>query len=81
MPEEFEICSLSGRVSEFTSVTKISLVLLILAGIWLPQIAVPPALGMAGLMLTAVAMHIKVGDAWHKSVPAFIMLVLCTITA
>lgn len=81
MSEEFEVYGLSDRLLGITRVTKISLALLILAGIQVPHIAAPAALLMAGLMLIAVAMHIKVGDAWHKSLPAFTMLVLCTIIA
>ena len=81
MSEEFEIYGLSERRLRVTRATKISLAALILAGIWVPQIVVPAALGMAGLMLIAVAMHIKVGDAWYKSVPALTMFVLCTIIA
>ena len=79
MQEEFETYGLSRWVLGLTRVTKISLAVMIMVGIWFTQLAIPAALAMAALMTVAVAMHIKVGDAWTKSAPAFTMLLLCLL--
>jgi hypothetical protein len=54
---------------------------LLVAGIWYPAVTQPAAIGMAVLMLGAVAMHVKIGDPPQKSLPAFTMLVLSLIVA
>jgi len=45
-------------------------------GIWAPGLVVPAALGMAALMVAAVALHLKINDPFRKAIPAFTMLVL-----
>jgi uncharacterized membrane protein len=36
-------------------------------------------MGMCALMIGAIAMHFKVGDAPLKSLPAFVVLSLCAL--
>lgn len=60
---------------------KILFALSLLAGFWLPQLIGPAAIGMAILMIGALAMHIKVGDPWKKSAPASAVLVLSLLLA
>lgn len=81
MAEEFGTYGLSERMLVLTRITKLSLAALLIAGIWMTDVAAAAALAMAGMMLVAVAMHVKVGDSIRKSVPAFTMLVLCLIVA
>ena len=47
----------------------------------MPELIRPAAIGMAILMLGAIAMHIKVGDALMKSAPASAVLVLSLVVA
>ena len=47
----------------------------------MPVYTKPAAIGMAILMIGAIAMHIKVKDPLMKSLPAFTMLVLSVIVA
>ena len=49
----------------------------LIAGIWLPQLVLPAAATIAVLMVGALAMHAKVGDAPVKSLPAALMLAMC----
>lgn len=49
--------------------------------VWLPALTRPAAMGMAGLMLGAMSMHLKVRDPLKKSLPAFTLLVLSVIVA
>ncbi|HEY5764476.1 MAG TPA: DoxX family protein [Candidatus Deferrimicrobiaceae bacterium] len=58
---------------------KISLAILLLAGIWIPSVTKPAATGIALLMLGAVSMHLKVRDPIKKSLPAFSLLVLSLV--
>ena len=53
----------------------------LIAGIWFPALTRPAAIGIAILMLGAVAMHIKVKDPLKKSLPALTMLVLSVFVA
>ena len=79
MREEFEVYGLPAWVLSMTRVTKLSLAALLLIGVWVTEAAAFGAAGMAAMMAVAVAMHIKVGDSARKSVPAFLMLVLCVV--
>lgn len=79
MPEEFETYGLSSGTLALTRVTKLTLAGLLIVGVWYAELTMAAALGMATLMLVAVAMHVKVGDAWRKSLPAATMLLLCLI--
>ena len=55
---------------------KIVAAVLLIIGIWVPQVVVPAALVVAALMVGALAMHVKVKDPLTKSVPALLMLAL-----
>jgi hypothetical protein len=55
---------------------KIVAAVLLIIGIWIPQVVVPAELVVAELMIGALAMHVKVKDPLMKSVPAFLMLAL-----
>jgi hypothetical protein len=55
---------------------KIVSAVLLIIGIWVPQVVVPAALVVAALMVGALAMHAKVKDPLIKSVPALLMLAL-----
>lgn len=81
MPEEFQTYGLSDGMLTLTRITKLTLAAMLIAGIWMTDLAAIAAVGMAGLMVVAVAMHVKVGDSIRKSVPALTMLVLCLIVA
>lgn len=58
---------------------KLMLAVGLLLGLWLPSLVVPCGVGMAILMVGAVAMHFKVGDPPIRALPAFVMLVLSII--
>ncbi len=60
---------------------KIALAILLLVGIWVPSLVQPAAIAMAVLMVGAIAMHLKVGDAPRKSLPAACMLGLSILAA
>ena len=60
---------------------KILFALSLLVGFWLPELIRPAAIGMAILMLGAIGMHIKVGDALKKAAPASTVLVLSLVLA
>jgi hypothetical protein len=52
-----------------------------LAGLWIPEVALPAASLLAALMLGALAMHLKVKDPLLKSIPALAMLAMTTTLA
>lgn len=45
-------------------------------GLWVPSLVPPAAAFLIALMLGALAMHRRIGDAAKKSLPAFFMLAL-----
>jgi hypothetical protein len=77
MREEFEVCGLPLWSLPAIGSLKLMLATLLIAGIWVPQLAKPAAIGLGLLMLGAVAMHMRVSDDFRKSVPAVSMLMLC----
>jgi hypothetical protein len=81
MKEEFAVYGLPPWFMPLIGFLKISLAVLLIAGIWIPEVTQPAAIGMAILMLGAVSMHVKVKDPAQKSLPAFTMLVLSLIVA
>ena len=74
MKEEFAVYGLPEWFMKVIGGVKILLAIGLIAGIWYPQFTGPAAFGMAILMLGAVSMHIKVGDPFVKSLPAFSLL-------
>jgi hypothetical protein len=81
MKEEFDAYGLPAGSVYVVGALKLLCAAGLIAGIWLPQLVMPSAVGLAVLMLGAVAMHVKIGDPVKKSVPAFTMLVLSVLIA
>ena len=81
MAEEFAVYGLSPAAMRAIGTAKLGLAAALFVGIWVPQLVQPAAIGMALLMVGAVAMHVKVGDSFAKSVPALAMLVLSSFVA
>lgn len=79
MKEEFATYGLPGWSVKVVGFLKILLAVLLIIGIWVPSLVYPSAIGMAVLMLGAIAMHIKVKDSLQKSLPALSMLLLSVI--
>jgi uncharacterized membrane protein YphA (DoxX/SURF4 family) len=79
MKEEFRTYGLPHWFMTLIGASKLLLASLLIVGIWLPELVRPAAIGMAVLMLGAIAMHIKVKDSLIKSLPAFTFLVLSLV--
>ena len=79
MQEEFEAYGLPRWFMILIGFAKVTLALVLIVGIWVPVLTRPAAIGVAALMLGAVAMHIKVADPPKKAAPAFSLLVLCLV--
>ena len=81
MKEEFEVYGLPGWSVQLIGFLKILFAACLVVGIWFPALVMPASIGLAVLMLGAVAMHLKVKDPLVKSLPAFTMLVLSVVVA
>jgi uncharacterized membrane protein YphA (DoxX/SURF4 family) len=81
MKEEFQVYGLPGWSVQVIGFLKLLFAVCLIAGIWFQPLTRPAAIGLAVLMLGAVAMHIKVKDPLKKSLPALTMLVLSVIVA
>ena len=78
---EFEEYGLPGWMMWLVGGLKVLLALALLAGIWIPVLIRPAALGLVVLMLGAIAMHFKIQDPLKRSVPAAIVLLMCLAIA
>ncbi|MGZ8476665.1 MAG: DoxX family protein [Candidatus Binatia bacterium] len=81
MREEFAFYGLPQWFMWLVGFFKISFATLLIVGLWVPSFARPAALGVAVLMIGAVAMHFKVSDPWKRALPASSLLVLALIVA
>lgn len=76
MKEEFEVYGLPEWFMHVVGFLKITSALLLIVGIFMPFIVPYIALLMAGLMVGAISMHIKVKDPFVKAIPAILMFVM-----
>ena len=74
--DEFAAYGLPDWMFYAVGFLKITSAVLLIAGIWIPALLIPPAAIVAVLMIGALAMHAKVRDPLIKSLPAFLMLVM-----
>lgn len=81
MKEEFAVYGLPGWSVGVIGFLKLLFAASLIAGVWIPALTRPAAIGLGVLMLGAVAMHFKVKDPLKKSLPAFTLLVLCIVVA
>ncbi len=81
MREEFAVYGLSPGFMMVVGFLKISLGLCLILGLWVHSITRPAAIGVAVLMLGAVAMHVKVKDPLKRALPAFTLLALAIFVA
>ena len=81
MREEFAAYGLPAWSCYLVGFLKVTSAFALLAGL-LPafsSLVLPAAILVALLMAGAVAMHLKVGDPFKKSLPALSVLILCAI--
>jgi len=76
MKEEFAAYGLPAWSLYVVGTLKIGVAVALVAGLWMPVVVFPAALLLGGLMLGAVAMHVKIRDPLLKSMPALVMLLL-----
>jgi uncharacterized membrane protein YphA (DoxX/SURF4 family) len=76
LKEEFATYGLPAPAFYVVGGLKIVCGVLLLVGLWYSPVVLPAAAVVAALMAGAVAMHLKVGDAVSKYVPAALMLAM-----
>lgn len=81
MRAEFEVYGLPSWFMILIGTIKVILACCLIVGFWFPIIIRPAAIGIALLMLGAVAMHIKIGDPIIKSLPATSMFIMSLFLA
>ena len=79
MKEEFAAYGLPEWFCYVVGGLKIVSGVVLLIGLFVPGLALYPALVVSVLMLGALAMHVKVKDPIKKSVPAAAVLALCVL--
>lgn len=81
MREEFAVYGLPPWFMVLIGTFKVVLALLLLVGIWRPELVQPAAFTLGALMLGAVTMHIRVKDSLKKTLPSLCVLGLCLLVA
>jgi uncharacterized membrane protein YphA (DoxX/SURF4 family) len=76
LKEEFATYGLPASMFYIVGGLKIICGVLLLVGLWYQPVVLPAAAVVVVLMLGAVVMHLKVGDAVVKFVPATLMLAM-----
>ncbi len=79
MPEEYAAYGLPGWFTYVVGAIKVGAALSLIAGLWVHSLELPAAIVIGILMVGALAMHIKIGDPFKKSVPALFMLTSCIV--
>jgi uncharacterized membrane protein YphA (DoxX/SURF4 family) len=79
MPEEFAAYGLPAWFTYLVGTLKVGAALCLLAGVWVPRLALPAALVICVLMVGALVMHLKIGDPAKKSVPALAILAMSAL--
>ena len=79
MVEEFKVYGLQIWMCYMVGFLKVTLALILIAGIFFPFVIQPAAIGLAVLLLGSIIMHIKINDPLMKSFPAFLFLSMCLI--
>ena len=78
---EFNQFGLSDFTRNFVGATKISLAILLVAGIWYPSLVLIPSCLMGGFMISAQYFHFKSSNPFIKHLPSLILLILCAFIA
>jgi hypothetical protein len=76
LKEEFAEYDLPAWSCYFVGFLKITSALLLIAGIWIPQLVLPCAILITFLMLSAVTAHIMIRDSLFKAMPALLLLAI-----
>ena len=74
--EEFACYGLPSWFSYLVGTLKVSSAIMLIAGIWVPQLVLPVSSLVSSLMVGALLMHLKIRDPLIKSLPALLMLIL-----
>lgn len=77
--EEFKVYGLPSWSVYVVGTLKVALALLLIAGIYFPELRSPAAGGLAILLAGSVSMHFKISDPLIKSLPASLFLVMCLV--
>ena len=77
--EEFSAYGLPSAAYYVVGTLKVVAGVVLLAGLWWPLPVRAAAGVVAGLMVGAIGMHVRIKDPITKSVPAAIMLVMCAL--
>jgi uncharacterized membrane protein YphA (DoxX/SURF4 family) len=74
--EEFEVYGLPRAAFYVVGAIKVAAAVVLIVGVWVALPVREAAAVIMALMIGAIAMHVKAGDAPKKSMPAAIMLLL-----
>lgn len=74
--EEFQVYGFSKQFCYFIGFLKVSLAIVLLASIQFKTLTLLGTLGLSLLLVGSIIMHIRIKDAWYKSFPAFLFIIM-----
>ena len=78
MSEEVEAYGFKSWCMKIIGFSKLTLATSLIACYWFPYLVDPSAFLIGTLMVGALFAHLKINDPFVKSIPALIMLILCS---
>ena len=79
--KEFKQFGLTDLTRAFVGASKVSLVTLLIAGIWYPSLISIPSIFLGLFMLAAQYFHLKIKSPFIKHLPSMLLLILCVFIA
>ncbi len=80
--EEFEVYGLPNWSVYLVGGTKLTLAILLIAGIWYSSLVQYAAVGMGILMAGAIVCHLRIReDPLNRATPASLMLLMCIVVS
>lgn len=76
---EFEIFGLSKVTRNTVGLTKLSISLLLIIGLWIPQISPLSSLSMGLFMISAQYFHWRNNNSIIKKLPSLVLFILCLV--
>lgn len=77
--EEFEAYGLNSWVFWLVGVLKVTAAVVLIVGLWVPEVVRPAAGVLLLLMSGAVILHFKIGDPLRRAVPAGLVLAMVSL--
>ncbi len=78
---DFNQFGLNNITRRLVGLAKVTLAVLLIAGVWYPSLVLISAIGMGLFMVAAQYFHYKIKNSFTKHLPSLFLLILCAFIA